>query len=209
VASALDDLSGFYAETQNYAKAYPLLIRALKIKEMAVGPDHLEVGDTVTKLALMYRGLEDYKKAEPLMVRGLDIYELNLGPDHPGLEGPINNLAELYYEMGEYAKSDPLYQRALNIKDLSTQPAASGNGSESSASKKKQRKTVRLEFSATKDQILTVIPALAELADKSDDQKITILIEGKAEKGYDASWLKNSILLPLTETDVEQWAEDN
>ena len=69
VAEALDDLAGFYAETQNYGKAYPLLIRALKIKEMAVGPDHLQVAEIVTKLALMYRGLDDYKKAEPLMVR--------------------------------------------------------------------------------------------------------------------------------------------
>ena len=161
------------------------------------------------RLALMYRGMGDFKKAEPLLIRGLDIYEKNLGPEHVDLEGPLNNLAELYYEMGEYAKSDPLYQRALNIKDLSAHPKQSNNGSEPSISKKKQRKTVRLEFSATKDQILAIIPVLAELADQSNDKKVTLLIEGKSQKGYDESWLKNTITLPLVEADIEQLLEDH
>jgi tetratricopeptide (TPR) repeat protein len=209
VASALNSLSGFYAETQKYTKAYPLLIRALKIKETEVGPEHLEVAEIVTKLALMYRGMEDFKKAEPLLVRGLSIYEKHLGAEHVDLEGPLNNLAELYYEMGEYGKSDPLYQRALNIKDLAVKPAKSSDSGAESASKNKRRKTVRLEFAATKDQVLAAIPALAELAEQSEDKKITILIEGKAKKGYDGTWLKNTITLPLIEAGIEELPDDH
>jgi hypothetical protein len=47
------------------------------------------------------------------------------------------------------------------------------------------------------------------LADQSDEKKITILIEASAKKGYDGSWLKNTITLPLIEADIEELAEDH
>jgi RecJ-like exonuclease len=63
---------------------------------------------------------------------------------------------------------------------------------------------VQLVFSATRDQIFKVFPAIANLADKSDGGKVAIRIEGASEKGYDPNWLRNAVEEPLDEADVEK-----
>ena len=66
------------------------------------------------------------------------------------------------------------------------------------------KKVVQLVFSATRDQIFKVFPAIANLADKSDGSKVTIRVEGTSEKGYDPNWLRNAVEEPLDEADVNK-----
>jgi len=60
-----------------------------------------------------------------------------------------------------------------------------------------------LRFKATRDQVFKAFPAIANLADKSDDGKVTIKVEGTSSDGYDPSWLRNAVEEPLDEADVE------
>jgi CHAT domain-containing protein/Tfp pilus assembly protein PilF len=106
----------------DYAKAEPLLQRALKIEEKALGPEHPETGRGYQNLAMLYQEMGDYAKAEPLYQRGLKIREKALGPDHRDVATNLTNLASLYRKMGDYAKAEPLLQRALKIYEKALGP---------------------------------------------------------------------------------------
>jgi hypothetical protein len=64
--------------------------------------------------------------------------------------------------------------------------------------------TVRLKFKATRDQIFKAFPAIANLADKSNDGKVTLSVEGTSSEGFDSSWLRNAVEEPLQEADIER-----
>jgi hypothetical protein len=46
------------------------------------------------------------------------------------------------------------------------------------------------------------------LADRSDEAKVKIHVEGIAAEGYDASWLRNAVDEPLDEADIERILEE-
>jgi hypothetical protein len=64
--------------------------------------------------------------------------------------------------------------------------------------------TVRLKFKATRDQIFKAFPAIANLADKSDDRKVTVNVEGASSGGFDPLWLRNAVEEPLDEANIER-----
>jgi hypothetical protein len=68
--------------------------------------------------------------------------------------------------------------------------------------------TVRLKFKATRDQIFKAFPAIANLADKSNDRKVTVTVEGTSSEGFDPSWLRNALEEPLDEADIERLGEE-
>ncbi len=65
-------------------------------------------------------------------------------------------------------------------------------------------KSVCLKFKASRDQVYKAFPAIANLADKSDEGKVTILIEASAASGYDPNWFRNAVEEPLEEADIEK-----
>lgn len=65
-------------------------------------------------------------------------------------------------------------------------------------------KSVCLRFRASRDQVFKAFSAIANLADKSDDGKVTILIEASAASGYDPNWFRNAVEEPLEEADIEK-----
>ena len=65
-------------------------------------------------------------------------------------------------------------------------------------------KSVCLKFKASRDQVYKAFPAIANLADKSDEGKVTILVEASATSGYDPNWLRNAVEEPLEEADIEK-----
>jgi len=67
---------------------------------------------------------------------------------------------------------------------------------------------VRLKFKATRDQIFKAFPAIANLADRSDDRRVTVNVEGTSSEGFDPSWLRNAVEEPLDEADIEKLPEE-
>ena len=70
-----------------------------------------------------------------------------------------------------------------------------------------RQNVVRLKFKATRDQVFKAFPAIANLADKSDDNKVTVNIEGSSSEGFDPSWLRNAVEEPLDEAEIERMPE--
>ena len=130
VAETLNNLAGLYQQMGDYEKALPLYQkigdyenalplyqRALDIREKVLGPQHLDVAETLNNLAGLYESMRDYENALPLYQRALDIREKVLGPQHLDVAETLNNLAGLYESMRDYENALPLYQRALDIRE--------------------------------------------------------------------------------------------
>jgi hypothetical protein len=66
------------------------------------------------------------------------------------------------------------------------------------------RMRISLVFDATRDQVYKAFPAIANLADKSDEAKVRIRVEGTASGGYDPSWFRNAVEEPLDEADIDR-----
>lgn len=67
-----------------------------------------------------------------------------------------------------------------------------------------RRNIVRLRFKATRGQLFKAFPAVANLADKSNDGQVVVNVEGTSSKGFDPSWLRNAVEEPLDEAEIER-----
>src|SRR5438445_169482 len=88
----------------DYAKAEPLIQRALKIKEKAVGPEHPNTATSLNNFAALYRRMGDYAKAEPLYQR-VKIREKTLGSERPDTATSLENLSLLMLDAGRRAEA--------------------------------------------------------------------------------------------------------
>jgi CHAT domain-containing protein/Tfp pilus assembly protein PilF len=91
-------------------------------KEAALGADHLEVAQSLARLAALLYTQARYAEAEPLYKRSLAIRERALGPNHPLVVQSLNDLGVLYRTQGRYAEAEPLYQRSLAISEKTLGP---------------------------------------------------------------------------------------
>ena len=66
-----------------YAKAEPLYLRALDIREKALGAEHLGVATSLNNLAVLYKNMGHYTKAEPLFIRATPWKRRSSGPSTP------------------------------------------------------------------------------------------------------------------------------
>ena len=117
MGTALYNLAFLHALQGRYAEAEPLYVRALAIKEKALGPEHEEVATTLVNMGLLYVRQGRYAEAEPLYRRTLAIREKALGPEHSDVGTALNGIAMLYVYQGRYADAEPLYSRTLAIKE--------------------------------------------------------------------------------------------
>jgi tetratricopeptide (TPR) repeat protein len=116
VASCCANLANLYRAMGQYAKAEPLYLRCLQIRENT-GQDTPAVAQSLNNLALLYDDMGQYAQAEPLLQRGLKIYEDKLGKDHLDVAWNLNNLATLYWNMGHIEMAEPLLRRSLQIRE--------------------------------------------------------------------------------------------
>jgi len=106
----------------NYEEAESLHNRALAIREIILGPDHLDLAVSLNSLANLHTAQGRYAEAESLHKRALAIKEKALGPVHPEVASSLNNLANLYLEQGNYREAEPLYKRALAMREKALGP---------------------------------------------------------------------------------------
>jgi CHAT domain-containing protein/Tfp pilus assembly protein PilF len=114
-ATILHSLGDLYRVMSQYAKAEPLLRRALSMREKNLSKDSLRVAISLDGLGLLYRAMAQYEKAEPLLQRSLRIREAKYAKDHPDVAVSLDNLANLYRAMGQNAKAESLLLRCLRI----------------------------------------------------------------------------------------------
>lgn len=115
LAQRLELLGVIYGADGDFARAEPLLLRALELRETVLGKGDPEVAHTLNNLAELYRGRGLYARAEPLHARALALQEAALGKHHPEVAQTLTSLAQLYAEQESYGRAEPLYSRALSL----------------------------------------------------------------------------------------------
>ncbi len=95
----------------------PLYLRALAIREKALGPNHPNAAISLNNLAALYRARGEYAKAEPLYLRALEILEKALGPNHPNVATALENYALLLAATNRADEAAKLRTRAAAIRE--------------------------------------------------------------------------------------------
>ncbi len=104
-----------YQSEGKTGQAEALYLRALGIREQALGPDHLDVADSLARLVRLYFVEGKYAQAENLCQRVLAIRAQALGEDAPDVARSANSLATLRKLQGKDAQLEALYERTLAI----------------------------------------------------------------------------------------------
>ena len=81
--------------SQDDPRAYEAELAA---RERALGPDHPDVAESLTNIAILYNQRLEFAKAQPLYERALRIYEKARGPDHADVAHCLTDLAVLHLE---------------------------------------------------------------------------------------------------------------
>ncbi|HTQ56738.1 MAG TPA: tetratricopeptide repeat protein [Bryobacteraceae bacterium] len=113
---ALEALAGIYRDRSQYADAEPLLERAIRLREVASGPETAELIQSVDSLAYVKFGLEKYSEAEPLYKRLLELWQKNAGEDHPMVALTYDKMAEFYAFQHRYEEAEKAATAALDMR---------------------------------------------------------------------------------------------
>jgi centrosomal protein CEP104 len=89
--------------------------RELAQRESELGPEHPDVAESLSNLAILYNQQGEYDKAQPLYERALAIWERVQGPDSSDVAHTLTDLAVLHLEQGRDEVGRPLLERALEI----------------------------------------------------------------------------------------------
>jgi hypothetical protein len=120
VARVANRMGTFLLSHARYADAESLFAQALAIRERALGPEHLDVADSLFNLAKA-RAIEyNFKEfCEEAFARVLAIRERTLGPEHLDVAEVLETMADFYFDS---AYSGELMYRALKISERALGP---------------------------------------------------------------------------------------
>jgi tetratricopeptide (TPR) repeat protein len=115
-ASLLAKLSFYRAKLlAAYAEAQDLSERGLSIREVVLGPDHIDTGMSHNNIGYMLHLQGEFARAKPYYERALAIVEKTLGPNHPDAASNLNNLGGLLDSQGDLVGARTYYERSLSI----------------------------------------------------------------------------------------------
>jgi len=121
-ARLMNTMGIVYSSLGLYEPAEELLQEALETREEMLGPDHVDVAESLNSLARLHTLKHDFEQAAKWNERALAIREKTLGEDHPDVARSLHNLAELHRAQGEYAEAEPLFRRSLAILETALGP---------------------------------------------------------------------------------------
>jgi tetratricopeptide (TPR) repeat protein len=121
-ASVRETLGATYLYLVEAERAAPQHLRALTLREQALGPDHAETLASLNNLAVAYQQAGQYAQAIPLHRRVLDHSRATLGPVHPETLKSLNNLATAYRNSGRTEDAISLLEELLQLRTIKLGP---------------------------------------------------------------------------------------
>ncbi|MDH3659825.1 MAG: tetratricopeptide repeat protein [Alphaproteobacteria bacterium] len=115
LGKSYNNLAAVYYAQEDYARAEPLMRRALAQLREALGPENTDVAQTMKNLAALYYLQGNRSEAEALLKQSLEILENVHGPNHAFVATVLSNLAGLYQAEDRFQEAEPLLTRSLTI----------------------------------------------------------------------------------------------
>ena len=104
-----------YFIENDFAKAEPLMLRAVKIDQTLYGPDGAEALPNLTVLCSIYDKLAKPEKAAPCQGHLLAILEKQYGPDNPIIVPTLTGEATALRSLGRNEEAAKIEQRIKTI----------------------------------------------------------------------------------------------
>lgn len=125
----LHTLGDVYRSLGRAENAEPLLREALAVREQALGPDHLQVAETLNTLARVRLDLGDPVESRAMYERALTIREASEGDASASVAEVLNNLGNVHLTTGHLREAVDVYTRARAIRrSLGTTEGEHGGG---------------------------------------------------------------------------------
>lgn len=115
VGSLVGSIGLVFKEQRDFEQAEEWLKRALKVKEQALGTDHVNLAFTHTDLGNMYSILGKVEDAREHLDRALQLRRAALAPTDPLLATSLGNLARVYNMTGDLQQAAALLKQALDV----------------------------------------------------------------------------------------------
>ena len=110
------NFAGFYLyKGAKFTESRTIYERALRIDEIAYGPDHPNVATIVNNLGRVLQKIGDLPRAQAHFERALRICEKIYGLDDPTVAAIVNNLGSVLRDLGDLPGAQAYYERALKI----------------------------------------------------------------------------------------------
>ncbi|MEM6992455.1 MAG: serine/threonine-protein kinase [Myxococcota bacterium] len=117
LASTVAGYAALLTKRGDHVAAVEAYRRALKIREDELGPDHPDVGRTLSNLGTVLVAAGDLPAARSALRRALRIREAKLGPMHPALIFTLAQTARLHVLDGDTSGAVRLLERAVSISE--------------------------------------------------------------------------------------------
>lgn len=124
VADSLTKLAELYCRAKMYDQMEPILVEALRVREVICGAEHPNVCSELKNLAQLYVVQEKYSLAEPLFQRAIAIRGNALGASHPKVIDMEAQYAKLLRKTKRVAQAEELEKRIKETRRVSTDNAA-------------------------------------------------------------------------------------
>jgi len=117
MAKLKDAMGSAYMELGLFAKAEPLLLEALRLRERHLHPIHLDIAESLIHLGNLYITQNKIDKAEDLFRKSLYIQQKALGKDHASLESSLAGIGLACMEAGKVQESEKYLTKALELSE--------------------------------------------------------------------------------------------
>lgn len=115
IATSLNYVGDIYLVKKNYKSAMPIFERLLQMQTEQFGPEHINLANTLDRLAVLYSREGSAVKADEMYKRAVGLREKAFGPDDPRVAQSEYALAQFYRGEQDYDRSAEHYKRALLI----------------------------------------------------------------------------------------------
>lgn len=110
-------LGAIALQAGDYGEARDLILRALELRESALGSQHPSVAVSLGNLSQVYMQLGEYRAGLELAERQLELAEEAMGADHPRVADALATLGRVQLDIGAVEEARASMERAVSIRE--------------------------------------------------------------------------------------------
>jgi serine/threonine-protein kinase len=122
LAVALADYGALLDARRQPERALALHLRALAIRESALGPEHPDVAASYNDIGLNLHRSGDHAGAVPWFEGAAERWTRSYGGYHPSVANALKNLGDALWETGERSRAAGQYRRVVVIREIAFGP---------------------------------------------------------------------------------------